>query len=580
MGAILLKCGGMCMNKNKGIKIKVIALVLVPIILIGTISLIMSFQAQKKLAYSLISEQLRTVAYEVAEFYQVYSPGNYVYENGKLQKGSQDLTEDYAIIDQIKEDSDVNVTIFWGNERILTTLLDDNGARIIGTTLDMQIADAILDGEEYFNSHMSIAGTKYCGYYIPLKQESGEIVGIIFTGRSKAEVDAEVTKNVINLFFTVGCVLVITAILALILMNRLINGLKHAIAGLDSVASNNLTFKLQEKILNRKDEIGSMAKAVHKLIDSFKKIISSIRGAAHQLSENTTVFDESLSTISENVVKMNVAIEEIARTATEQANETMQANEKVSSMNMAIDNTMNSVVDLNASCKKMKNFSNTAEDTMKELEGIALQTKNSVMEVHKQTDLTNQSALAIQTATQMIADIANQTNLLSLNASIEAARAGDNGKGFAVVADEIRNLSEQSRQSTETISQIVNDLINNSNTSVVTMEEVSKNVDKQNDKLVRTKEMFESLNGEIAEVFNAADVIQDKMDTLNELIAEISDVVAMLSTIAEENAASTEETSASMVELQEIIQECKDEMEGLVTLAGSLKQETQKFVVS
>lgn len=572
----------MYMKEKKGIKItvKILALVLVPIIAIGVFSMAMSFQTQKKLAYSLIADQLRTAAYDVAELYQVYESGDYVYEDGTLRKGSQELSGNYDLIDRVKEDSDVNVTIFWGNERILTTLTGDNGERIIGTALDDEVAGKVLDGEEYFNSHMLIAGTKYCGYYIPLKQESGETVGIIFTGRSKAQADAEVQKNVVKLFITVGCILSAAVIFAIFLTRRLLSGLKHAIVGLDSVAENDLTFHLQEKILERKDEIGNMARAVHKLIDSFKKILSSICNAALRLSENTTVFEGSLSYINENVEKMNIAIEEIAKTSTEQASETLQAKDKVTSMNTAIDNTVNSVVDLNASCKKMKNYSNTAEDTLKELEGIAVQTKDSVMEVHKQTDLTNQSALAIQTATQMIADIASQTNLLSLNASIEAARAGENGKGFAVVADEIRNLSEQSRESTETIARIVNDLIKNSNTSVVTMEEVSKNVDKQNDKLVRTSEMFENLNSEIAEVFNSADAIQAKMDTLNSLINEVSDVVAMLSTIAEENAASTEETSASMIELQDTIQNCKDEVVGLVELAGSLKQETQKFKVS
>lgn len=227
----------------------------------------------------------------------------------------------------------------------------------------------------------------------------------------------------------------------------------------------------------------------------------------------------------------------------------------------------------------METISQTAEETLSDLEKIAEQTRESVVTVHKQTDLTNQSALAIQSATELIADIASQTNLLSLNASIEAARAGENGKGFAVVADEIRNLSKQSADSAKKIAEIVNDLITNSNTSVTTMGEVTKNVDMQGEKLDLTKEMFKNLNQEIAEVTSSADEIEDKMDILNTLIEEVSSSVENLAAIAQENAASTEETSASMIELKENIQKCKEETRTFVDLSNGLKKETHRYQV-
>lgn len=567
------------MKKKKGIKLrfKILALVIVPILVTGIISLVSCYNSQKNLAYDLISEQLRSVAFSVDEMFRTYVDGDYTYDGETLKKGNEVLSGNFTLIDRIRQNSDVHVTIFWQDTRMLTTLLDENKQRIIGTSLDKEIAEEVLAGNEYFSSHMNIEGTKYCGYYIPLKQDNGDIVGIIFTGKSKVEVDHEVWATATRLFTAVGIVLIVALIFAILVIRKLLSGMQHAIDGLNTVADNDLTFQLKEKVVNRKDEIGNMAGAVHKLIASFADMISSIKHASSQLSENSATFDETLVAIGDNVSNVNCAIEEIAKASSLQANDTMDAHMKMNSMNTAIENTINSVRALNTSCKKMQSYSNTAEETLVELENIAMLTKDSVNNVHHQTGVTNQSAQLIQEATQLITDIASQTNLLSLNASIEAARAGENGKGFAIVAEEIRTLSEQSAESAVKITNIVNDLLHNSNISVSTIGEVVQNVDTQNDKLHRTKQLFQELNGEILEVANSADAIEEKMAVLNTLIDDMNKLVEVLASIAQQNAASTEETSATMEELKSAVDKCKDEMQMLLELSGELKEQTHRF---
>ena len=179
----------------------------------------------------------------------------------------------------------------------------------------------------------------------------------------------------------------------------------------------------------------------------------------------------------------------------------------------------------------------------------------------------------------MISDIADQTNLLSLNASIEAARAGEHGKGFAVVADEIRNLSEQSRQSAERIVEIVTNLLENSDTSVRTMNDVVENIEVQNDKLSETGRMFDSLDEEINEVAAAITQIRQQTAALNTQKEMVTGIVDSLAAIAEENAASTEETSASMLELNEIVEACHKDMGKLTSLAEQLVQNTKHFSI-
>lgn len=158
-----MKREDVCMKPRRGINItvKIMVLVVLPLTLFGLVSTGIYYNRQKDMAYALISQELRSLAYNVSDQYDLFAEGNYSYEAGRFQKGEKELTENYELIDKIKSQTDVNVTIFWKNIRVLTTLLDDNENRIIGTSLSDNIAEKVLHGEEYFNSDMKIANSKW-----------------------------------------------------------------------------------------------------------------------------------------------------------------------------------------------------------------------------------------------------------------------------------------------------------------------------------------------------------------------------------------------------------------------------------
>lgn len=566
---------------KKGIKLttKIVLITLFPLVLISVIAVMMGTSGERNIAYQLVEENLENVAYSVDNIYNLYADGDFSYQNEIFKKGTKDITDDYELLDQIKEQSDIEVTLFWGKQRVLTTITNDKGERVIGTTLDEDFVSDILDGKikKHFAPTIQIADEDYCGFYAPLKLKNGDIAGMIFIGRAKADVQKEIAKGQIRMIASMTVILCIALIVLIFVVRQIIKALKHTIGRLDDVAEGKLDFEMHGKMLQRADEIGEMSQSIQGLIDEFKSIITDLSDSSQELEEFSNEFGQSFDTIAENISNINVAVDEIANGATSQAGETVEANDEITRMGEAIGHAVDDIELLNHNSDKMRDYSESAENTLQELVAISEQTSQAIDEVRTQTNLTNESAKAIQTATDMITNISAQTNMLSLNASIEAARAGENGKGFAVVADEIRNLSEQSKSSADEIMAIVSELIRNSNTSVTTMNQVSGRVQEQNEKLENTRAMFQSLNQEIASVSDGVNRIREIMEVLEGQKNTVTTSVEQLASIAEENAASTEETSASMTELKDIVKQCHEQTQRLIEISNELNKHTSHF---
>lgn len=559
--------------------IRILLITFVPIIVLSVVFTTSNIIGTTKIGDILLEEQLKNIGVSLLENYEVSNDDDYEYKEGVFTKGNINVSEDFKYIDTLKEKTGLYVTIFYKDTRVLTNIMKENGERFIGTKADQEVIDKVLKkGETFYTANITINNVKCAANYIPIKQPSdGQVIGMVFVGKDKNLITQQLYENTITSFIMQMIIILACIIFGTIEVKSIIKAVKYSSKQLLEVKDGNLSIKFDDKMLKRNDEIGDVIRVTDNLIHSLKDILNNINMTSNTLDEFSNNFNESVDNINDSMTNINSAVGEIANGATSQANETQNASSEVINIGNAIDTTKKKVEDLETSSKKMREYNDNANNTLNELLEISGKTKESVDTVKSQTELTNSSALEIRKATDLISDIAEQTNLLSLNASIEAARAGEAGKGFAVVAEEIRKLADESQNSAKLITEIVENLINNSNTSVNTMNDVETIINEQNNKLDATKKIFENVNDEILEVRNIAVKITEEISNLNNLKINLLNGIESLAAIAEENAASTEETSASMTELSQLIGKTAKDAEQFVTLSEELAKSISKF---
>ena len=570
------------LEKKKGLNLmtKILITALIPLILIVVIAGVSIHSVGSVVARKLVKHEMQTASYALEMTLDSLGSGDYHSDGTNLYKGNYNLNSNNQTIDDFKKKTNVDVTVCWKKTRMVTSVIDKDGKRVTGTAISDSVYDKVMQDGKYFSDNTDIEGTEYYGYYEALKNADGSSQAIIFTGMPSSDVKAIYKKRLVNTtVFMIIIALMACALLAMVI-TFIVKAITKVIGHLDEVADGKLDFKISEKLLQRSDEIGNIARSVHTLIGGLASIVVNIHHSTGELAEFKDDFQKKFETINNSISNVNVAVDEIANGATSQADETQKVNSQINDMGDAITKTSQNVDSLTQSTEQMKEHNEQLDTTIQELMEISDRNKESLAAVYNQTNETNQSVMHIGNAVDMITDIAGQTNLLSLNASIEAARAGEYGKGFAVVADQIRQLVDQSANTAKEIGEIVAELIENSNTSVETMGVVRQEMTGQYEKLNTTKDIFEQLNEEVNNVVTAIESISTEVESLDKLKGEVLGSAESLAAIAQENAASTEETSASMVELGEIVNDCNTKTQQLVDIADSMEENVHKFHVA
>ena len=418
--------------------------------------------------------------------------------------------------------------------------------------------------------------TKYAGIYVG---KSKDFILVVNANKKQAlsGTTSVVTSTVKGSIFAM-----VLCLIAAIFVTRKI--VAPIISATDTVEKlGNLDFSegvsSDKKMLNRKDEVGVMLRSITELKNIIVKVMAEIRAYSESLGEAAEALKNSANESSTAAGQVETAITGIADGASSQAQETQSATENVIVMGKMIEQASTEVEQLGDNAADMHKASENAMSILAELEKINQKTMEAIHIIGEQTQKTNESAAKIKVATDMISEIAEETTLLSLNASIEAARAGEQGRGFAVVANQIQKLAEQSADATTQITEVISELVNDAQESVQTMDEVKEVMNQQSENVSQTEKAFKNVEKGIAESIESVEKITDKTRKLDEARAGVVDVVQSLSAIAEENAASAEETSASASEVGSIMEDVSQNANMLDEIAVKLNENVKRFKI-
>ena len=438
---------------------------------------------------------------------------------------------DSEFVESIKTNYKVECTMFEGKVRAATTL----GANFVGTTLDNQnIIDMVLSRGERYNGFNSIGGKKFMSVYAPIRDSSGSISGMLFVAKSMQIVDHAVNtviKIVVPILIGLALLLVIVATIFVRRMLKPLNGVKDTLNDISS-GDADLTKRID---LKSKDEIGAVVSGFNTFAGKLQTIIGDVKTskdelmvAGENLSGATQDTASSITEIIANIESMKHQIDAQNQSVSQTAGAVNEIASNIESLERMIESQSSGVTQASAAVEQMIGNISSVNASMEKMAGSFNELRtNSQAGISKQKavndridEIESQSEM-LQEANVAIASIASQTNLLAMNAAIEAAHAGEAGKGFAVVADEIRKLSETSTAQSKTIGDQLNNIKDSISQVVTASSESSLAFETVSRKLEETDALVMQIRAAMEEQNEGSQQITEALHNMNDSTVEV-----------------------------------------------------------
>lgn len=554
-----------------------VMLTMLPMVVLSVVSFVMSVTKLKNSLEESNKQAVESVCFSLMESYNTMYEGDWRMINGDLYKGANYLGHTQDLLNRFLDERQLNVTLFYGDTCVLTTLKDANGDYIVGTKADEKVSAQVLGGEGYFDENLKVNGVASYVAYEPLRNMDGSVAGMVFVGYPRTLAQKAVNNAIISLIASYVVVLAIILVIVIILVRVIVRAMTNLSGAVTKLRSGDLNVELHVDSLNAKNEIGALADNVNSLVVNLRDIMGGIRRDAETLNDCSVQLSGSVDTTVSAIDQVTKAIEEVAEGSTTQAQDTAGAMANIEELNATLDIITDKVVTLSQMSDETKNVSTKAKETMAELIDINTQTKSDIDNIVEQSEKNVEAVNKINVILKTIEEISSQTNLLSLNASIEAARAGEAGRGFAVVAKEIGSLAESSASAAREIQEIIVSLVEDIQKTSSLSDVLNESATKQLGKIQDTREMFNRVLSAIGEISEGTERIRTEVESIDAVKNGIGETIESLSSISEENAAASEETTASANLVNEDMKQIGRVSQDMMELAEELKKSISYF---
>jgi len=399
---------------------------------------------------------------------------------------------------------------------------------------------------------------------IPMAEARAEIMGTVKTA------------TIVSL--TVGVIALV--ILAVFMEFLLVKPLKRTVAEIHRIARYDLTEGDMADIRvmrTRKDEIGSISRNIILMYDNLRDIVKQIDQTAGALSDNAGTLAEHTTQIKHSSDEINKTMNDLSSAAMSQAGEATTSANEVAKLDELIVQNICDTENLRSNAKEMDQVKNSGLTAIKDLMEKTEKSRESIAAVRDAMQQNNEEAQKIEATSQKINDIADQTNLLSLNAAIEAARAGDAGRGFAVVAEEVRGLAEETNSLTNEIGTIIQELLEKTADATRNMETMEQIFQEQENSVGDTKKNFVQIEQCLESVQSSVDTLYESSTNMTGSKQIIVEMIDAISAASEENAAGSEEVLAAVETQDNVITNITGMAQNLSALAAELAEQAHKF---